>query len=99
MLFLAFGQKVAVKPITMPEGIEAQPFGEEFVLYLHESLRPLSKFHILGLSTLTSPFTGYHDHFCGALFGSDYTLAPDWITFDVTPDKLRRSRRFSFENM
>ena len=85
MLYLAFGQKVAVKPEEVLEGIEVQQIGKEFILYLHESLRPLSHFQVLGLSTLTSPFTGYHEHFCGSLFGIGYPLAPtpDWILFDM----------------
>lgn len=90
MLFLAFGQKVAIKPEYMLEGIEVRPLGDEFLLYLHESLRPLSQYQILGLSTIVSPFTGYHDQFCGALFGIGYPLAPapDWIIFHT--DSLRK---------
>ena len=85
MLCLAFGQKVTVKPEYMLEGIDVQELGNEFILYLHESLRPLGKFHVIGLSTVVSPFTGYHDQFCGALFGIGYPLAPtpDWIVFDA----------------
>jgi hypothetical protein len=81
MLFLAFGQKVAIKPEYMLEGIEVRPHGDEFILYLHESLRPLSQYQVLGLSTIVSPFTAYHDQFCGALFGNGLTPAPDWIIF------------------
>jgi hypothetical protein len=83
MLYLAFGQKVAIKPEYMLEGIEVRPLGDEFILYLHESLRPLSQYQVLGLSTIVSPFTAYHDQFCGALFGNGYTPAPDWIIFDA----------------
>jgi hypothetical protein len=85
MLFLAFGQKVTIKPEYLLEGIEVRAFGEEFIVYLHESLRPLCQYQVLGLSTMITPFTGYHDQFCGALFGIGYPLAPapDWIIFDI----------------
>ena len=83
MLFLAFGQKVLIKPELMPEGVDAQQIGDEYVLYLHESLRSLGQYQVLGLSTITTPFTGYHDQFCGALYRSGYVLTPDWIIFDM----------------
>jgi hypothetical protein len=81
MLFLAFGKKVPIKPVKVLEGIDVQPCGDEFILYLHESLRPLGQYQVLGLSTMITPFTGYHDQFCWALAG--YDILPDWIVFDM----------------
>jgi hypothetical protein len=81
MIFLAFGQKIGEKPAEMPEGIECQSCGDGFVVYLHESLRPLSSFQIIGLSTLVSPFTEFHEQFCGVVKG--FSPSPDWIVFET----------------